>query len=107
MYVYIYMYIYIYIYVFYVFIYKLMYKFIDVYTHIIYADFYICKFSYALPYVYTYMHTCTDDQGWLRFRSPNDMSKEDAILLGLYIMNDDQNESYIKFVHVLAGTNVF
>mmetsp|Transcript_16346 Transcript_16346/g.15662 ORF Transcript_16346/g.15662 Transcript_16346/m.15662 type:complete len:282 (-) Transcript_16346:174-1019(-) len=48
-----------------------------------------------------------DDQVWLRFRSPNDMSREDAVMLGLYSMDEEQNESYIRFVHLLAEFDSF
>jgi hypothetical protein len=68
---------------------------------------FICMHMHLYMRLYRYMYIYIDDQIWLRFRSPNNMSREDAVMLGLYSMNEDQNESYIKFVHLLAGWNIY
>jgi hypothetical protein len=40
---------------------------------------------------------------WLRYKCSDEMTDEDATLLGLYRLNEEQNDSYYKFVMMLAG----
>ena len=43
------------------------------------------------------------EPNWLRYKCSEEISEEDATMLGLYRLTDSQNEEYLRFVQILSG----